>query len=34
VAFAESYQRYLAIREKADDDPLVADIRRRLTEHR
>jgi tetratricopeptide (TPR) repeat protein len=34
VAFAESYQRYLAIREKADDDPLVADIRRRLTERR
>jgi eukaryotic-like serine/threonine-protein kinase len=29
VAFAESYRRYLAIREKAGEDPLLEDIRRR-----
>ncbi len=30
AGFAEAYQRYLAIRGKATDDPLVADIRKRL----
>jgi hypothetical protein len=30
AAFAESYQRYLAMRGSATDDPLVADIKARL----
>jgi hypothetical protein len=33
AAFRDSYRTYLSIREKADEDPLLPEIRQRLAGH-